>query len=86
MADDDLPLPPPTVSSSAYLDRLDIPAEVARLKQGPLAPGMLTLEERAMLTRIVATTWRGEGAIIEGDMAVTSGTPVVHFEEKRGDK
>ncbi len=66
MADDDLPLPPPTVSSSAYLDRLDIPAEVARLKQGPLAPGMLTLEERAMLTRIVATTWRGEGAIIDG--------------------
>ena len=66
MADDDLPLPPPTVSGSAYLDRLDIPAEVARLKQGPLAPGMLTLEERAMLTRIVATTWRGEGAIIDG--------------------
>lgn len=25
-----------------------------------------------------------KGAIIEGDMAVTSGTPVVHFEEKRG--
>jgi cytoskeletal protein CcmA (bactofilin family) len=27
-----------------------------------------------------------KGAIIEGDMAVTSGTPVVHFEEKRGDR
>jgi len=26
-----------------------------------------------------------KGAIIEGDMAVTSGTPVVHFEEKRGE-
>lgn len=25
-----------------------------------------------------------KGAIIEGDMAVTSGKPVVHFEEKRG--
>lgn len=25
-----------------------------------------------------------KGAIIEGDMAVTSGSPVVHFEEKRG--
>jgi cytoskeletal protein CcmA (bactofilin family) len=25
-----------------------------------------------------------KGAIIEGDMAVTSGNPVVHFEEKRG--
>ena len=27
-----------------------------------------------------------KGAIIEGDMAVTSGKPVVHFEEKRGEK
>ena len=27
-----------------------------------------------------------KGAIIEGDMAVTSGSPVVHFEEKRGDR
>jgi cytoskeletal protein CcmA (bactofilin family) len=26
-----------------------------------------------------------KGAIIEGDMAVTSGKPVVHFEEKRGE-
>ena len=25
-----------------------------------------------------------KGAIIQGDMAVTSGNPVVHFEEKRG--
>lgn len=25
-----------------------------------------------------------KGAIIEGDMAVTTGKPVVHFEEKRG--
>lgn len=66
MADDQLSLPPPTVSSSAYLDRLGIPEEVARLKQTPVAPGMLTLEERAMLTRIVATTWRGAGAIVDG--------------------
>ena len=27
-----------------------------------------------------------KGAIIEGDMAVTSGSPVVHFEEKRGNE
>ena len=27
-----------------------------------------------------------KGAIIEGDMAVTSGSAVVHFEEKRGDR
>jgi cytoskeletal protein CcmA (bactofilin family) len=25
-----------------------------------------------------------QGAVIDGDMAVTSGAPVVHFEEKRG--
>lgn len=66
MADEELPRPPTRITGSAYLDRLDIPAEVALLKEGPVAPGMLTLEERAMLTRIVATTWRGEGAIIDG--------------------
>ncbi|MBM0103831.1 polymer-forming cytoskeletal protein [Steroidobacter sp. S1-65] len=27
-----------------------------------------------------------KGAIIQGDMAVTSGSPVVHFEEKRGNE
>lgn len=66
MADDQLILPPPSVTRSTYLDRLDIPAEVARLTQTELTPGMLTLEERAMLTRLVSTTWRGEGAIVDG--------------------
>ncbi len=66
MADDQLPLPPAAVSSSPYLDRLGIPAEVARLRQTVVAPGMLTLEERALLTRLVATSWRGAGAIIDG--------------------
>jgi hypothetical protein len=66
MVDDQLILPPPSISRSAYLDRLDIPAEVARQQQTTLAPGMLTVEERAMLVRIVATTWQGRGAIIDG--------------------
>ncbi|MDZ5620514.1 hypothetical protein SFC88_06750 [Nocardioides sp. HM23] len=66
MADDLLPLPPPSVSRSPFLDRLGIPEAVARLEQAPAVPGMLTIEERAMLTRVVATTWRGEGAIIDG--------------------
>jgi len=65
MGDDQLVAPPPRVSRSAFLDRLAIPAEVAGLEQAPTVPGMLTLEERAMLVRLVATTWRGEGAIVD---------------------
>jgi hypothetical protein len=54
------------VVGSQFVKDLDIVATANRLRAEVAAPGMISFLERAMLTNLVARTWRGEGAIIDG--------------------
>ncbi|WP_183094890.1 hypothetical protein [Nocardioides stalactiti] len=56
----------PGIQGGDLLAGLDLPDAIARLLEQGDVPGMLTVEERALLTSLVARTWRGDGAIIDG--------------------
>jgi hypothetical protein len=51
---------------SPFLQELGIPSTAQRLRAGEAAPGMLSFGERAMLLELLRTTWRGDGAVIDG--------------------
>jgi hypothetical protein len=52
---------------SPFLQALEIPSAAKRLRNATeAAPGMLSFGERAMLLEILRTTWRGDGAVIDG--------------------
>lgn len=49
-----------------FLASLDVPGVAATMREGQVAPGMLSFAERAMLQQLVRLTWRGDGAIVDG--------------------
>lgn len=51
---------------SPDLQALDLTAEIAAQRAVGKLPGMLSFTERGVLHAIVARTWRGDGAIIDG--------------------
>ncbi|MDZ5620075.1 hypothetical protein SFC88_04530, partial [Nocardioides sp. HM23] len=56
----------PDALGTQFVRDLDIPQTANALRKTAVAPGMISYLERAMLTNLVARTWRGEGAIIDG--------------------
>lgn len=48
------------------LASLNVSNVALEMRNRNIAPGMLSLAERAMLTQLVSRTWRGDGAIIDG--------------------
>ncbi|TYL54954.1 hypothetical protein FXB39_04950 [Nocardioides sp. BGMRC 2183] len=54
------------IVGGGFLAALDIPATARRMREGDVAPGMLSFAERALLHEVVRRTWRGDGAIIDG--------------------
>jgi hypothetical protein len=56
----------PDVVGSRFVRDLDVVGTANALRTTEVAPGMISYLERAMLTNLVARTWRGEGAIIDG--------------------
>ncbi|UMG91153.1 hypothetical protein [Nocardioides sp. TF02-7] len=49
-----------------FLKALDVPAAAARLRAAEIAPGMLSIGERALLHELLRRTWSGEGAVVDG--------------------
>ncbi|KAA1427452.1 hypothetical protein [Nocardioides antri] len=55
------------VIASQFVKDLGIIETAPALRKADrIAPGMLSFLERAMLTNLVARTWRGDGAIVDG--------------------
>jgi len=54
------------IVGGAFLQSLDVPATARRFRESTVAPGMLSMAERALLYELVRRTWRGDGAIVDG--------------------
>lgn len=56
----------PGLTGGPFLKALDIPGTARRFRGRTVAPGMLSMAERAMLYELARCTWRADGAIIDG--------------------
>lgn len=54
------------VVGGPFLRSLEVPATAAALRKRDVAPGMLSIAERALLHELVRRTWRGAGAVVDG--------------------